>query len=279
VDVVVNSGSHNGTEGGNLFNKDVNNPFKVLEFTSSSVFFLFVEFTEGSEGVLGINDGLVRLSGEFPGSFFSIHSNFEVNSEFLEVGHSLLFVNKESSDFFLGLDLILSGVKSGLDFVGFELSGTFFKMGLESVEHGVDFVVEGTGKVGGIDGGHEVFSIEGFSVVVGNNFTSSGGSFVHVFEVGEVGVGIFVKIDTGVVVFRTGLEELFHGVSFEEMFVFGEFSREGRVGLGKDWSVSSSFGSGEFNSEDTNSNKSIFVFFELLDEELVGFTSGDVELD
>jgi len=121
-------------------------------------------------------------------------------------------------------------------------------MGLESVKHGVDFVVDGTGKIGSIDGGHEVTGVEGISVVVGNNFTSSRGGLVHVFEIGEIGVGIFVKIDTGVVIFRTGLEELFHGVSFEEMFVFGKFSGEGGVSLGEDWGITGSFRSGKFNS-------------------------------
>ena len=63
------------------------------------------------------------------------------------------------------------------------------------------------------------------------------------------------------------------------MFVFGKFVRETSISLGKYWSFSGGFGSGKFNSKDFNSGKSIFVFFKLLDEELVGFTSGDVKLD
>ena len=67
MDVVINSSSHDFSEGSNLFYKDVNNPFKVLKFSSSSVLFKSVEFTEGGEGILSINDGFVRLSGKFPG--------------------------------------------------------------------------------------------------------------------------------------------------------------------------------------------------------------------
>ena len=122
-----------------------------------------------------------------------------------------------------------------------------------------------------------MISIKSFSVVVRNNFTSSGGSFVHVFEIFKVSVSIIVKIDTTVVIIS--LEKFFHGVSFEKMFVFSKFVAERRTCFSEDGGFTGSFSSGKFNFEDTNSVESIFVFFKLLDEELVGFTSGDVKLD
>jgi len=90
-------------------------------------------------------------------------------------------------------------------------------------------------------------------------------------------VSVFIKINTTIVI--TGLEEFFHGINFEKMFVFSKFVAETGTGLGKYWSFTSGFSSIEFNSEDTNSVEGIFVFFKLLDEELVSFTSGNVKLD
>ena len=273
MDVVINSVSESVTEGSNLLNKDVDNPFKVSEFHISSVFFLFIENTESSKSVLSVNNVLVRLSGELPSIGFSDEGDFEVNSKLLKVSVSLLDINFESGNFSLGLDLEGGGIKGGLDLVLFEKFGTIFEVGLESGEHSVDLVVEGTNEIGGVDGGFEFFGVEFISVgVLVTIFFSSGGGFIKIFEVFKIGVGIWDF-------YFTGLEELFHGVSFEEMFVFGEFSRERGVGLSKDWGITGSFGSGEFNSEDTNGDKGVFVFLKLLDEKLVGFTSGDVELD
>ena len=75
------------------------------------------------------------------------------------------------------------------------------------------------------------------------------------------------------------MEELFHGVNLKEMFVLREFVGESSINLDEDWGFSSSFSSSELNSKDVDSIKSVLVFFELLDEELVGFTSGDIKLD
>ncbi len=63
------------------------------------------------------------------------------------------------------------------------------------------------------------------------------------------------------------------------MFVLREFVGESTLGLDKDWGFSGSFGSSELSSEDLDGIKSVLVFLELLDEELVGLTSGDIELD
>jgi len=76
------------------------------------------------------------------------------------------------------------------------------------------------------------------------------------------------------------LEKFFHGVNFEKMFVLREFvTFEFTFSLGKDWSLSSSLSSVEFGSKDGNSIEGVLMFLKLLDEELVGFTSGDVKLD
>ena len=75
------------------------------------------------------------------------------------------------------------------------------------------------------------------------------------------------------------MEELFHGVNLEEMFVLREFVGESSINLDEDWGFSSSFSSSELNSKDVDSIKSVLVFLELLDEELVGLTSGDIKLD
>lgn len=183
----------------------------------------------------------------------------------------------ESGDFFLGFDLILSSVKSGLDFVSFKHSCSFFKMSLESVEHSVNFIVDGTGKVRSIDGGYKVFGIKGFSIVVNNDSRNGLVYLIHVFEISKIGGSIFVKINSGIIV--TGLEEFFHGVSFEKMFVFSKFVGERRTCFSKDWGFTGGFSSGEFNSKYSNSVEGIFVLFKLLDEELVSFTSGDVKLN
>ena len=63
------------------------------------------------------------------------------------------------------------------------------------------------------------------------------------------------------------------------MFILREFVGESSISLDEYWSFSCSFSSGEFSSEDGNSVESVLVFFELLDEELVGLTSSDIELD
>ena len=75
------------------------------------------------------------------------------------------------------------------------------------------------------------------------------------------------------------MEELFHGVNFKEMFVLREFVGESSISLDEYWGFSGGFSSCELNSEDVNSVESVLVFLELLDEELVGLTSGDVKLD
>jgi hypothetical protein len=75
------------------------------------------------------------------------------------------------------------------------------------------------------------------------------------------------------------LEELFHGVDLEEMFVLREFVGEGTFGLGEDWGLSGGLSSVELGSEDGDGVKGVLVLLKLLDEELVGLASGDVELD
>jgi hypothetical protein len=170
MDVVIDSVSERITEGGNLLLEDINDPLKIGEFTVSSVSLLLVEGLLGSKVVLGIDNILVRLSGEFPGSSLSDEGDFEVDGELLEVSLSLDDVSFESGNLSLGLDLELSGVEGGLDLVGFEHSGVVLKMGLESVEHSVDLIVDGTNEVGGIDGGLESFGVELISVGVDVTF-------------------------------------------------------------------------------------------------------------
>lgn len=51
--------------------------------------------------------------------------------------------------------MIISNIKSGLDFVFFKSGSSFFEGSLESVEHGTNFLVDVTNKVGGVDGGFE----------------------------------------------------------------------------------------------------------------------------
>jgi len=63
------------------------------------------------------------------------------------------------------------------------------------------------------------------------------------------------------------------------MFIFLKFAGEFNINLSEDWLFTSSFRSFEFLSKESNSVKSILMFFELHNKELVGFTSGDVKLD
>lgn len=273
MDVVIDSVSESVTEGSNLLLEDVNDPFKIGEFTVSSVGLLVVESFLGSKVVLGINNILVRLSGELPSISLSDEGNLKVDGELLEVSLSLDDISFESGNLSLGLDLILGGVEGGLDLVSFEELGTFFKMVLESVEHSVDFVVEGTNEVGGVDGGLEGFGVELISVGVDVTFFfSSGSGFVKIFEVFGVGVDLW---DFNITV----LEELFDGVDLEEVLVLGEFVGESTFSLGEDWSLTGGISSGEFGSEDSDGVKGVLVLLKLLDEKLVGFTSGDVKLD
>jgi len=256
-----------------LLLEDVNDPFKISEFTVSSVSFLVEESFFGGEVVLGINDILVRLSGELPSISFSDEGDFEVDGEFLEVSVSLFGVNMESSNFSFRFDLILGSIKSGFDFVSFEESGTFFKMFLESVEHSVNFIVHGTNKVRGVDGGFEFSGVEFISVgVIVTRFFSSGVGVIKIFKVSFISVSIW---DFNF----TSLEEFFHGVDLEEVLVLREFVGESTFFLSEDWSFTGSLSSGEFSSKDGNGVKGVLVLFELLDEKLVGLTSGNIKLD
>ena len=189
--VVIDSTSEGVTKGGNLLLEDVNNPFKIGEFTISSFGFLVVESFFGSKVGLGISNILFRLSPESKGIGFSDQGNIEVDIAFLKIKLSFFAVHVESLNFSGGFNLILGGVEGSSDFVLFKGLGTFLKRSLESVEHGVDFVVESTGKVGGVDGGFEAFGVEFASGVV--NLTGSfdsGRGFVYIFEVFEVGVSV-----------------------------------------------------------------------------------------
>merc|ERR1711990_408543 len=173
MDVVIDSVSKGVTEGSNLLHEDINDPLEIGEFTISSVGLLVVEGLLGGKVVLGINNILVGLSGELPSISLSDLSDLEVDGELLKVSLSLDDVSFESGDLSLGLDLILGGIEGGLDLVGFEGGGTFFEMFLESVEHSVDLIVEGTNEVRGIDGRFERFSVELISVGVGVTFLIS----------------------------------------------------------------------------------------------------------
>jgi hypothetical protein len=75
------------------------------------------------------------------------------------------------------------------------------------------------------------------------------------------------------------LEELFHGVNLEEMFVLRELVGEGTFLLSEDWSLTGGLSSVEFSSENGDGIESVLVLLKLLDEKLVGFTSGNVKLD
>lgn len=166
MDVVIDSTSEGVTEGGNLLHEDFNDPFKIGEFTVSSVGLLSIESFLGGKVVLGINNILVRLSGESPRISLSDEGDFEIDGEFLKISLSLKDISLKSSNLSFGFDLILGGIEGGFDLVRFEESSTFFKMRLESIEHSVNFVVDGTDKVGGVDGGLESFSVEFISVGV-----------------------------------------------------------------------------------------------------------------
>ena len=194
--VVVDSTSEGVTKGGNLLLEDVNNPFEIGEFTISPFGFLVIESFFGSKVSLGISNILFRLSPESKGIGFSDQGNIKVDIAFLKIKLSFFAVHVESLNFSGGFNLILGGVEGSSDFVLFKGLGTFLKRSLESVEHGVDFVVESTSKVGGVDGGLEAFGVEFASGVV--NLTGSfdsGRGFVYIFEVFEVGVSVG-EIDT-----------------------------------------------------------------------------------
>lgn len=253
--------------------EDVNDPLKIGEFTVSSVGLLLVEGTLGGKVVLGVNDILVRLSGELPSVSLGDEGDLKIDGELLKVSLSFDDVGFESGDLSLGLDLELGGVESSLDLVGLEEGSTFFKMRLESIEHSVDLIVEGTNEVGGIDGGLESFGVEFISVgVLVTGFFTTGAGLIKVLEVFFVGVDLW-DLNIG------GLEELVDGVGLEEVLVLGEFVGEGTFGLGEDWGLTGSLGSVELGSEDGDGIESVLVLLKLLDEELVGLTSGDVELD
>merc|ERR1719473_2001720 len=111
MDVVIDSVSEGVTEGSNLLLEDVNDPFKIGEFTVSSVGLLVVESFLGGKGVLGIDNILVRLSGELPSISLSDEGNLKVDGELLEVSLSLDDISFESGNLSLGLDLILGGVE------------------------------------------------------------------------------------------------------------------------------------------------------------------------
>ncbi len=189
--VVVDSTSEGVTKGGNLLLEDVNNPFEIGEFTISPFGFLVIESFFGSKVSLGISNILFRLSPESKGIGFGDQGNIKVDIAFLKIKLSFFAVHVESLNFSGGFNLILGGVEGSSDFVLFKGLGTFLKRSLESVEHGVDFVMESTGKVGGVDGGFEAFGVEFASGVV--NLTGSfdsGRGFVYIFEVFEVGVSV-----------------------------------------------------------------------------------------
>jgi len=78
---------------------------------------------------------------------------------------------------------------------------------------------------------------------------------------------------------RVLFEEFSDGLSFEHMFVLFEFVKVTGLDLSENWLFTSSFGSSEFGSKESDGIKSILMFFELHNKELVSFTSGDVKLD
>jgi len=104
-----------------------------------------------------------------------------------------------------------------------------------------------------------------------SRFGSSRRSLIKIFKISFVNIWVNFSL--------TGLEELFHGINLKEMFIFREFVGETSFLLSEYWSLSCSLGSIEFSSKDSNSIKSVLVFLKLLDEKLVGFTSGNVKLD
>jgi hypothetical protein len=77
----------------------------------------------------------------------------------------------------------------------------------------------------------------------------------------------------------SGLEENVVGILLKEVLVLGEFVGEGNFGLGEDWSLSGGLSSVELGSKDGDGIESVLVLLKLLDEKLVGLTSGDVKLD
>ena len=169
--VIIDSTSEGVTKGSNLLLEDVNNPFEIGEFTISPFGFLVIESFFGSKVSLGISNILFRLSPEGKGIGFSDQGNIKVDIAFLKIKLSFFAVHVESLNFSGGFNLILGGVEGSSDFVLFKGLGTFLKRSLESVEHGVDFVMESTGKVGGVDGGFEAIGVEFASGVV--NLTGS----------------------------------------------------------------------------------------------------------
>jgi len=95
------------------------------------------------------------------------------------------------------------------------------------------------------------------------------------------GIKIFEIFKVGVNFWDILLEELVHGVNLEEMFVFLEFASElSGSGFSKSCEAvyTKSFSIFNFISEESNGVKGVSGFLKLLDEELVGFASGNQEL-
>lgn len=144
-------------------------------------------------------------------------------------------------------------------------------MVFKSGKHSVNFVVKSTFKIRNINSRFKRFSVKFISVSVFMTwFLSTWADIINIVKVRHVVINIW-HINT----LRFSFEESFHSFLFKHMFIFLKFAWETfTFNLSKDWSFTSSFTSSKFSSEDTDGRKSIIVFFELLDEKLVSFTSG-----
>ena len=279
--VVIDSLLEILTEGGDLFLEFSDDVVQSVEFVGSSVSLLVEEFTGSFESGFLILDILFSFVGESEGFSFLHESNININFKLFNVSFSLSFVDGESGEFLLGLDDELSGVEGSGDLVLLEESDTGGEGSLKSVEHGGDLLVEGLAfEVGSVDGGVEGVVGEDTSVVV--NLTTSGSAVVTGFglvKVTEVTTGVGLG-DGDVRDLFASLEELFHGVGLEEVLVLGEFARETfLLDFSEDGgALTSGLRSEELSSDDLDGVKSVLMFLELLDEELVGLASGDVEL-
>jgi len=149
----------------------------------------------------------------------------------------------KSNNFSGGFNLILSYIKSSLDFVWFKSLNSCFKTVLKSSEHGSNSLIDVTSQIWSVNCWFEWFSIKSSYIIVMMSWFFS--SWWYIINISYVFSCLLISSDCNTLrCVWILLEEIFNSSLSKHMFIFSECTGIFTFNLSKYWGFTSSLGSG-----------------------------------
>jgi len=148
----------------------------------------------------------------------------------------------KSNNFSGGFNLILSYIKSSLDFVWFKSLNSCFKTVLKSSEHGSNSLIDVTSQIWSVNCWFEWFSIKSSYIIVMMSWFFS--SWWYIINISNIFSCLLISSDCNTLrCVWILLEEIFNSSLSKHMFIFSECTGIFTFNLSKYWGFTSSLSS------------------------------------